>query len=64
MKAKAVVTKAGGKMAPAFLAKGEAKTAKPAKAKVLSKPGEPRARMMEGPGMQRAQRGPKGKVMT
>ncbi len=55
------VTKAGGKMAPAFAVKGEAKTGKPAKQKVLSKPDEPRKRMMEGPGMQRAQRGPKGK---
>ncbi len=58
-----MVSKAGGKMAPAFAVKGEAKTGKPKKVAVLSKPDEPRKRMMEGPGMQRAQRGPKGKVM-
>ncbi len=57
------VTKAGGKMAPAFAVKGEKGTGKPKNVAVLSKPGEPRARMMEGPGMQRAQRGPKGRVV-
>ena len=63
MKGKMSVSKAGGKMAPNFLAKGEKGTGKPKKMAVLSKPSEPRKRMMEGPGMQRAQRGPKGKVV-
>lgn len=40
-------TKAGGKMAPPFLAKGESKTAKPAKQKVLAKKSEQSERMMD-----------------
>lgn len=60
---KAHMSKAGGAMHKPFLAKGEKGTAKPVKQKVMSKPDEPRKRMIEGPGMQRAQRGPKGKVM-
>jgi hypothetical protein len=39
--------KGGGKMAPSFLAKGESKTGRPAKQKVLSKPGEQGKRMMD-----------------
>ena len=34
-----------------MLKPGEKGTSRPAKAKVMSKPGETRARMMEGPGM-------------
>lgn len=59
---KKVVSKAGGAMHKSMLKPGEARTARPAKANVLSKPDETRKRMIEGPGMQRAQRGPKGKV--
>ena len=38
-------TKAGGKMTPPMLAKGEGRTARPAQQKVLSKPGEQGKRM-------------------
>lgn len=47
---KAKMGRGGGKMAPPFLAKGEAKTARPAKQKVMSKPGEQGKRMMEKTG--------------
>lgn len=58
---KAKVTKGGGMAHKSMLKPGESKTSRPAKAKVMSKPDETRKRMMEGPGMQRYQRGPKGK---
>lgn len=56
------VSRAGGAMHKSMLKTGEKGTGKPAKAKVLSKPDETRKRMIESPGMQRTQRGPKGKV--
>jgi len=39
--------KGGGKMTPTFLAKGESKTARPAKQKVMSKPTEQMKRMQD-----------------
>jgi hypothetical protein len=42
--------KGGGSMAPAMLAKGESKTARPAKQKVMAKPNEQSKRMMSKPG--------------
>ena len=46
-------TKAGGAKHASMLKPGEKGTARPAKGKVMSKPGETRARMMEGPGMKK-----------
>ena len=39
--------RAGGKMAPSFLAKGESKTGRPAKQKTMVKPNEQSKRMMD-----------------
>ena len=47
---KAKTGKGGGKMAPPMAAKGEAKTARPAKQAVMSKPNEQSKRMMEAKG--------------
>jgi hypothetical protein len=48
MKAKHAHTgKGGGKMAPVMNKKGESKTARPSKAKVMSKPNETSKRMMD-----------------
>lgn len=46
MSGKAKMTRAGGKMAPAFMSKGESKTAKPAHQKTLGKASESAKRMM------------------
>jgi hypothetical protein len=47
---KSKTTRAGGKMVPSFLAKGESKTARPAKQAVMSKPGESAKRSGEKTG--------------
>ena len=49
MKSK-TTSKAGGKMTPPMLAKGESRTSRPAQQKVLSKPGEQGKRMAEKTG--------------
>lgn len=54
-------TKAGGAVPPKTTTKAEHKTARPAKQKVLAKVGDSRKQMMQSPGMQRYERGPKGK---
>lgn len=46
-------TKAGGMMHKPFLSKREKGTARPAKGKILAKPGETRARMIQSPGMKK-----------
>lgn len=43
-------SKAGGAMHKPFLAKGESKTARPAKQKVMAKPDEKAKRMLEKTG--------------
>lgn len=53
---------AGGMMHKNMNKPGEKGTARPSRAKVMSGKDETRRRMIEGPGMQRAQRGPKGRV--